>query len=123
MYDLFDSTADEYILRHFANFFSSQGDDGALVRVFDVDRSISTVSETVRKYCLLSQDNSRFAAPTQRDILRRKLVITTLVTSLSLVELGIKGHFSHIFIDEAAQVSLLVCVFLSSVVEFFMVFF
>ena len=46
----------------------------------------------------------QFAEPTENDILRSKVVVTTLVTSLILGELDIKGRFSHIFIDEAAQV-------------------
>ena len=30
-------------------------------------------------------------------------MITTLSTSLQLCNLDLKGHFSHIFLDEAAQ--------------------
>lgn len=40
-----------------------------------------------------------------------KIVVTTLATArtLALMEL-LKGHFTHIFIDEAAQVKLILCV-------------
>jgi hypothetical protein len=48
----------------------------------------------------------QFSEPTKNDIVRSKVVVTTLVTSLILSELGVKGHFTHIFVDEAAQVCL-----------------
>ncbi len=32
-----------------------------------------------------------------------QIVITTLSTSLQLCHLDLKGHFTHIFLDEAAQ--------------------
>ena len=97
------SAADEYILRHFDKFFGAQGDASSLLRIFDVDRRIETVSTVVKKYCLL-KGLSQFAAPTRDDILKRRVIITTLVTSLTLSELNVKNRFSHIFIDEAAQV-------------------
>jgi len=33
-----------------------------------------------------------------------KLILTTMVTSLQLTELQLRGCFTHVFIDEAAQV-------------------
>jgi len=101
----FNSAADEYVLRHLDKFFSSRGNASrGLLRVYDVDRRIATVDTAVLKYCLLSKDSQRFLAPTETDIKQRGVVITTLVTSLVLSELNIKGYFTHIFIDEAAQV-------------------
>jgi hypothetical protein len=108
-----NSAADEYILRHLDEFFSSsQGGriDRGLLRVFDVDRRIATVDLTVRKYCLLSEDSNRFLAPTQSDIMQHSVIITTLATSLVLSELNCKGCFTHVFIDEAAQVCVSVTV-------------
>jgi hypothetical protein len=81
------------------------------LRIFDVDRRITTVSPEVQKYCLLSKGSTQFAEPTKSDIMKSKVVVTTLVTSLILGELDVKGLFTHIFVDEAAQVCILQIVF------------
>ena len=53
----------------------------------------------------MSKDHSCFIEPTRDEILSHHIIITTLVTSLTLTtkELNLRGAFSHIFIDEAAQ--------------------
>ena len=45
----------------------------------------------------------RFREPGVSDIRQSRVVVTTLSTSLDLTRLQLKGHFTHIFIDEAAQ--------------------
>lgn len=45
-----------------------------------------------------------FVDPCRRDILESKIILTTMVTSLQLTELDLQGCFTHILIDEAAQV-------------------
>jgi len=98
--------ADEYIVRHFDKYVRSTGNASNLsvLRVYDPDRRTSTVNDVVKRYCLLAADGSSFLAPTCTDILHYKIIVTTLVTSLMLTRLGLRGHFTHIFIDEAAQV-------------------
>ena len=78
----------------------------SVLRVYDPDRRTSTVSEEVKKYCLMAADGGSFVAPTRRDVVRHNIVVTTLVTSLMLTKLGVRGLFTHVFIDEAAQVRL-----------------
>ncbi len=55
----------------------------------------------------ISQDN-KLLVPSLAEMKGYKIVVATLSTarSLSLMEVP-KGHFTHIFIDEAAQVCLL----------------
>jgi superfamily I DNA and/or RNA helicase len=65
---------------------------------------MNTIPTTVQRYCLVSPDRGRIMAPTKEDILSHEIVITTLVTSLILTKLEVQGCFTHIFIDEAAQV-------------------
>lgn len=96
--------ADEYIVRHFAKYVHGSGANLSVLRVYDPDRRVSTVNEAVKVFCLRSADHSCFIAPSQRDVLRHNIIVTTLVTSLMLTKLSVKGHFTHIFIDEAAQV-------------------
>lgn len=96
--------ADEYIVRHFAKYVHSDGVNLSVLRVYDPDRRVSTVNDTVKSFCLQSADATCFVAPSRSDILHHNVIVTTLVTSLMLTKLSVKGHFTHIFIDEAAQV-------------------
>lgn len=50
--------------------------------------------------------------PTLEEIKKCRIVVTTLATSRTLSLMGLeslKGHFSHIIIDEAAQVRRIKC--------------
>lgn len=57
------------------------------------------------QYCLIElKGNTRvFKRPTVEDIMRHKIVVVTLSTSTELSSLKLKGHFTHILLDEAAQ--------------------
>lgn len=96
------SAADEYILRHFDTHRSIK-----LLRICDSERNVRTVSTAVQKYCLMTPDRRQFLEPTQDDIKQHDVIVTTLVTSLGLHQLNVKGLFTHIFVDEAAQVELI----------------
>ena len=101
------SAADEYILRHFDKSLTDAHRSIKLLRVCDSERGVHTVSTTVQKYCLMTRDRRQFVLPTRDDIERHDIIVTTLVTSLGLHQLHVKGSFTHIFVDEAAQVELL----------------
>ena len=48
--------------------------------------------------------NSAYVLPTRDDVIRHRVVITTLATSKHLLELQLNhGFFTHILVDEAAQ--------------------
>ena len=74
-----------------------------LRRVYFKERRVYTVETKVKNYCLLSQDQSSFETPTKEDILTHRIVIVTVNTALVLINMGLQGYFTHIFIDEAAQ--------------------
>ena len=98
------SAADEYILRHFDKVITDKHVSVRLLRVCDTERSVHTVSATVQKYCLMSDDKRRFVSPTLGDVKQHDVIVTTLVTSLVLRQLNVGGLFTHVFVDEAAQV-------------------
>jgi len=100
--------ADEYIVRHFCKYVGHGSSCLSVLRVYDPDRRTGTVSEAVKRCCLLSADNASFISPTRSDVIQHKIIVTTLVTSLTLTRLGVRGLFTHIFIDEAAQVNFLI---------------
>ena len=102
-------------------------DDGplSLCRLYFTMRRLNSISPTVRKYCKqvhlglsvlcntihmcalsrISKDNSRLLMPSLSELKSHRIVVSTLSTAraLTLMEMP-KGHFTHIFIDEAAQV-------------------
>jgi len=51
----------------------------------------------------MPHDRRRFVLPSSDEVLRHKIVVTTLSMSAHLVQLGLQGTFSHIFLDEAGQ--------------------
>jgi hypothetical protein len=75
-----------------------------VLRLYQPKRLIATVPPEVQKYCKIK--NNQFLLPSKEEILKYKVVVTTMVTSLVLKNLELGGYFSHILIDEAAQVSL-----------------
>ena len=55
--------------------------------------------------CPYRLENDHLVIPSLQEIQTYKIIVTTLTTSRILPLLGLKhGHFSHIIIDEAAQV-------------------
>lgn len=50
---------------------------------------------------------NQLVIPTLAEIKKYRIVVTTLITSRTLSLMGLEcGHFSHIIIDEAAQVKI-----------------
>jgi len=91
------SAADDYIVR----YFSAEGSQ--VLRIYDRRRRPQTVPAVVKKFCKMN-DKGYFVDPSSQDILQNKIIMTTMVTSLQLTELQVQGYFTHILIDEAAQV-------------------
>lgn len=97
------SAADLYIMKHFDSFVKNNPDI-SILRVYSHERRLSTVHPQVKNYCLLSKDKLSIILPVRENILSHHIIITTLSTSISLSRIrDLKGFFSHIFIDEAAQ--------------------
>ncbi|XP_033763482.1 LOW QUALITY PROTEIN: helicase with zinc finger domain 2-like [Pecten maximus] len=97
-----NSAADLYILKHLGPFLKKHPNI-KLRRIYFKERRINTVNRDVKPFCLLTPDCSAFGMPTREDIELHQIVIVTLSTSLVLTNLGLHGHFTHVFIDEAAQ--------------------
>ena len=63
---------------------------------------LNTDSEVAKKYGLIA--NNAYVLPTIDDVIRHRVVITTLAMSQHLLELQLnRGFFTHILVDEAAQ--------------------
>ena len=63
---------------------------------------LETTSSIARKYCLIV--GHMFVLPSRDHLVEHRVVITTLSTSQELLDLQVlRGFFTHILIDDAAQ--------------------
>ncbi|XP_012885839.1 PREDICTED: helicase with zinc finger domain 2 [Dipodomys ordii] len=96
-----NSAADIYIREYFHGFASAGHPEAAPLRVMYTDRPPNQTDPATLKYCCLTPDGRAFRLPTGAELAQRRLVVTT---SSQARELRVPvGFFSHILIDEAAQ--------------------
>uniref|UniRef100_A0A8C5XPG5 Helicase with zinc finger 2 n=1 Tax=Microcebus murinus TaxID=30608 RepID=A0A8C5XPG5_MICMU len=96
-----NSAADIYVREYFHGHASSGHPEAAPLRVMYADRPPSQTDPTTLRYCCLTQDRRAFRPPTAAELAQHRLVVTTTTQAR---ELGVAaGFFSHILIDEAAQ--------------------
>ncbi|XP_071943710.1 3'-5' exoribonuclease HELZ2-like [Antedon mediterranea] len=111
-----NSGADLYIIEHLDEYLKTyqhqrptkkktykKRPKPTLLRVYQPERRIATIHPDVRKYCLVDKATNTINLPTRDDVKRSRVVICTLNMALRLVSLNLKGHFTHILIDEAGQ--------------------
>lgn len=101
-----NSAADLYIREYLHPWVESGIEEAKPLRIYYHKRWPSTVNQVVQKYCLIeTRGNVRyFKRPTKDDIMKHKIIVVTLSTSMEICSLNIdKGAFTHILLDEAAQ--------------------
>uniref|UniRef100_A0A8W7Q209 AAA+ ATPase domain-containing protein n=1 Tax=Anopheles coluzzii TaxID=1518534 RepID=A0A8W7Q209_ANOCL len=101
-----NSAADLYIKDYLHPWVEEGMTEARPLRVYYHKRWVATVNSIVQKYCLvdLNINMRNFRRPTVKDILKHRIVVVTLNISMELASLDLpKGHFTHIFLDEAAQ--------------------
>ncbi|XP_065501995.1 3'-5' exoribonuclease HELZ2 [Caloenas nicobarica] len=96
-----NSAADIYIREYFHNYVTSGHPWAVPLRIISTDRPTNTTDPTTQMYCCLSPDQRSFRHPTQAEIDRHRIIITTSMLSKNLRVPP--GFFTHIMIDEAAQ--------------------
>ncbi|KAM4842633.1 3'-5' exoribonuclease HELZ2 isoform 2-T2 [Thomomys bottae] len=96
-----NSAADIYVREYFHGYVSSGHPEAAPLRVMYTDRPPNHTDPATLQYCCLTPDHRAFRPPTEVELAQHRLVVTT--TSQAR-ELRVPvGFFSHILIDEAAQ--------------------
>ncbi|KAM6147767.1 3'-5' exoribonuclease HELZ2 isoform 2-T2 [Erethizon dorsatum] len=96
-----NSAADIYIREYFHGCVSSGHPEAAPLRVMYTDRPPNQTDPTTLRYCCLTEDFRAFRPPTKAELEEHRVVVTT---TLQARELRVPtGFFSHILIDEAAQ--------------------
>ncbi|KAK7145167.1 hypothetical protein R3I94_011307 [Phoxinus phoxinus] len=75
-----------------------------LYRLYAPSRDPRTVPQKLLKHSNWNKDQDSFLLPSQKALMNYTVIVVTLVTAGRLVSAGFaKGHFTHIFIDEAGQ--------------------
>ena len=77
-----------------------------ILRLAYKGRMVSTASKHLHKYFLFdSPDHRSFCYPLEPEARKYRIIITTVGMVQELLKLNLTGHFTHIFIDEAAQMT------------------
>ncbi|NXL05969.1 HELZ2 Helicase, partial [Mesembrinibis cayennensis] len=96
-----NSAADIYIREYFHNYVINGHPWAVPLRIISTDRPINMTDPITQMYCCLSPDQRSFRHPTQAEIDKHHIIITTSMLSKNLKVAP--GYFTHIMIDEAAQ--------------------
>ncbi|KFR06758.1 Helicase with zinc finger domain 2 [Nipponia nippon] len=96
-----NSAADIYIREYFHHYVTSGHPWAVPLRIISTDRPINMTDPITQMYCCLSPDQRSFRHPTQAEIDKHHIIITTSMLSKNLKVAP--GYFTHIMIDEAAQ--------------------
>ena len=103
---LLHSAADLYITEYLDNFVQSWSGPICLkmLRVAFASRNLNTFHEKVRRYLTLDT-NGCLRKVNETDVRGCRIVVTTTTTAKEVATLPrLRGYFTHILIDEAAQV-------------------
>jgi len=92
------NTATDLIVEKLFHHF----DKTEMVRLLAFSRDKETVSEKVLKYSYTDQEGN-FIIPSIETIKEKRIVTATLATAGRLPNIGVRDHFTHIFIDEAGH--------------------
>nr|XP_056700890.1 helicase with zinc finger domain 2 [Euleptes europaea] len=96
-----NSAADIYINEYLHDYIASGHPEAIPLRIKYVSHKVNTTDPVTLRYCCLSTNRDSFRLPTKEELDRHQIIITTAMLSQ---ELGVSaGYFSHILIDEAAQ--------------------
>ncbi|NXK32794.1 HELZ2 Helicase, partial [Piprites chloris] len=96
-----NSAADIYIREYFHHYVINGHPWAVPLRIISTDRPVNMTDPTTQMYCCLSPDQRSFRHPTQQEIDKHHIIITTSMLSKNLKVPP--GYFTHIMIDEAAQ--------------------
>ncbi|KXN80947.1 Putative helicase mov-10-B.1 [Leucoagaricus sp. SymC.cos] len=74
-----------------------------IFRLNSITRNVEEYPKTLKRFALIN-DNTVFAVPPPEELAKYRVVVSTCLSGGIPASLGLKrGHFSHVFIDEAGQ--------------------
>ncbi|KAK9054834.1 hypothetical protein SSX86_025913 [Deinandra increscens subsp. villosa] len=78
--------------------------EGHILRLNAIARSIDDMKSEFLEFCSVDQQEGVFSCPIFEQLIRYRIIISTYASAGLLYAEGLKtGHFTHIFLDEAAQ--------------------
>ena len=87
---------------------------GDILRFNAASRNYMNIPEKVKPTCNFNGSTGQFVFPPKEDIMKYRIVISTLITAGRLASASLPvGHFSHVIVDEAGHAiepELLICV-------------
>jgi hypothetical protein len=99
-----NSAADLYVEKVHQVWQERYRHQAPLVRIYFKDRNRRTIPEDVLPYCWTDRKTDLFGMPPLDELQGYRVVVTTTVTSYDLVGVVPVGYFTHVLVDEAAQV-------------------
>lgn len=79
---------------------------GEIFRLNAQTRPLEDIKTEYLKYCLFDEQELVFQCPVLEHIIRYRIILSTYTSASLLYAEGVKrGHFTHIFLDEAGQAS------------------
>ncbi|RXN02103.1 putative helicase with zinc finger domain [Acipenser ruthenus] len=74
-----------------------------LNRIHNKNKPVKSVLPAVQRFSLITRSRTSFLLPTKEDVVKSRLVVTTVSLSKHLTQLGLGiGYFTHILLDEAS---------------------
>lgn len=100
------NSAADHILEKLLGETSVEVRKKELFRLNALTRPIEDINPDYIEFCYVEEGELIFKCPPLRDLMRYRIIISTYASASLLYAEGIKrGHFSHIFLDEAGQAS------------------
>ena len=100
----YTNSAANLYLEYFNNRIPSDR-DCKILRLVYKDRVVATIPKHLHKYCIIDPLNrQKFCYPSESDARQYRIIVTTIMLVQELLKFKLIGHFTHIFINEAAQV-------------------
>ena len=100
---LTNSAANVYLEYFYKTIFPNSVD---ILRLVYAHRMQTSIPQHIRqRYCLFDMKKKCFGYPNESEAKKYRVIVTTLGLAQELLKLKLTGHFTHIFIDEAAQVT------------------
>ena len=99
-----NSAADVYLDYFYKRIPSDH--DCKILRLVCKEQMVVKILKYLHKYCLFdSPKHQEFCYPLEPEARKYQIIITTVMSAQQLLKLNLTGHFTHIFIDEAAQMT------------------
>ncbi|TKS77630.1 putative helicase mov-10-B.2 [Collichthys lucidus] len=98
------NSATDHLFEKLLEKFKNKFEEYQAYRLYALSVSLTNIPQKIEWKCNLNHEKQTFLIPPKRELMKYKIMVTTLFTAGRLVSGGIPpGHYSYIFVDEAGQ--------------------